>query len=103
MRQLAEKVTADGKRAPLDADFFEQPDHCMARLVRDICSAEGFKDAIASGDVTKMITEVSWHAPEVGIHLIGRTDNANINGIHQLHACLHQQAQSHGSSTVQAS
>ena len=28
--------------------------------------AEGFKDAIASGDITKMITEVGWHAPEMG-------------------------------------
>ena len=66
VRQLADKVMAGGKHAPLDADFFDQPDHCMARLARDICWAEGFKDAIASGDITKMITEVGWHAPEMG-------------------------------------
>ena len=47
---LLTRVTAGGKHAALDAnDFFEQSDHCMARLVRDISSAEGFKDAIASG------------------------------------------------------
>ena len=70
MRSIIDKVAAGGKHAPLDADFFEQPDHCMARLVRDICSAESFKDAIVSGDLTKMITEVGWHAPNMGMHLL---------------------------------
>ena len=70
MRQLADKATAGGKHAELPADFFDQPDHCMARLIRDICSAEGFKDAIANGDLTQMIAEVGWHVPEIGLHLV---------------------------------
>ena len=82
MRSIVDKVTAGGRHAPLDADFFEQPDHCMARLVRDICSAGGFKDAIASGDITKMITEVGWHAPEMGMHLLTCLAQATTNGVH---------------------
>lgn len=70
MRQLADKVTAGGKHAALPNDFFEQSDHCMARLVRDISSAEGFKDAIASGNLTQMIVEVGWHVPEMAKHLV---------------------------------
>ena len=66
MRQLVETVTAGGKYAVLDADFFEQPDHCMAGMGRAILSAEGFKDSIASGDLSTMIAEVCWHAPEMG-------------------------------------
>ena len=81
MRQLADRVAPGGKQAPLAADFFEQPDHCMARLFRDICSAEGFKDAIASGELTKMITEVGWHAPEMGTHLLTCSARANANGV----------------------
>lgn len=84
MRQLVEKVTAGGKHAPLDADFFEQPSHCMARLVRDIFWTEGFKDAIASGDLATMIAEVGWHAPEMLVHLVHLLDRLAHASLHGL-------------------